>query len=64
MRVISTGGTLAAPVTAERSDERSKSFSRGCASIVRNSVGGPGRKLMRSAWMRASTASASKTCCG
>ena len=61
MRVMSTGGTLAAPVTAERSDERSNPASRGCASIDRNSVGGPGRKLMRSDWMRSSTASASKT---
>ena len=56
MRSISTGGMVAAPVTAMRRLDRSVVASLGCASIVRYKVGGPGSTVMRSAAMRSNTA--------
>ena len=59
-RMIDTG-TTAAPVTARRSDDRSKEAKSGWLRMDWNTVGGPGSIVMRSSATRRMTLGTSNT---
>ena len=62
-RITSTG-TTAAPVTDERTLDRSKLASSGWLMMVWKTVGGPGSIVMRSSATSAITVGTSNTACG
>ena len=64
IRSISTTGTTAAPVTASRSDERSRSARPGALSSEVKIVGAPGSTVIRSVSISAIVASRSKVATG
>ena len=63
-RSTSATGTFAAPVFAKRRDEVSVVAKLGDSSSPRKIAGAPGTMVIRSDSIRASAASASKTCIG
>jgi hypothetical protein len=64
IRRISSMGTTAAPVTASRSEDRSRSGRVGSPRIDWYSVGGPGSTVIASAAMRSMTEAAPNTAWG